>query len=780
MPRTLRIAFFVVLGMGLAAAALTARARAAGSGPSAAPITITLEFPADRLQLDRSMGYDLVTLTGAGYLSAAGEPQLPADGVRVALPNGFAATGVRIIDSQWTTIPGTFSILPAQPPLPTSQASTVDPTPPNPRIYASSTLYPGDLVRLVGQTDLAGQGMAALDVTPLQYVPSEGQLRLATSITIEIEGREGYVCGDYLPAAASVATQEAYAERVRGMVVNPESVRLTAGTSLSGGRALEAGTYDYVIIAPPDFVTNFEPLAEWKTQKGVPARIVTTTWIYNSGGYPGTNEEKVRAFIIDANATWGAVYFLLGGDTSVVPTHWWVTPVDPYNIPEDTFYADFDGDWTVEVHVGRVTARYEPTVYVLVDKFLGYERRVPRTDFARRALMLGFDLDDGTTGELTKEYIATTYAPSSLALTRIYDSHSGNHRTLTLAALNDGQNVVNHIDHCAYDLIGLGSYHHNWNYSAADINASHNGDRQTLFYSVGCFPCAFDQITCIAEAWAQKSGGGGHAFIGNTRYGWYNPGNPHTLSNRYDEKFFQMLWSNGLYHQGESFTAHKNSFYPSDDTYRYIFRELSLLGDPELPIWTADPESLVVTYAPTMPVGCHAYTVHVAQVGGAPVSGARVCLWKEADVYGVALTNAAGDALFDPNPTSEGSVLITMTAHNALHDQGTIPVTGSSGVADGPSVVRGVRLLPAQPSPFAGTTTLGYDLPTSGPVTLQVYDLAGRHVRTLARETAVSPGTHRVIWDGLDTQGRPVPAGIYVCRLDAGTASITERLIRLR
>lgn len=772
MLRLLWITVFVGLSAGMAAAA--------GGGSAVTPLTITIEYPIDRLQFDRSMGYDLVTLSGAGFLSAPGEPQLPADGVRVALPSGMAATGVRVIDSRWTTIPGTFSILPAQLPLPTSQIPAPEPMPPDPQIYTSSARFPGELVRFVGQTDLAGQAMAALEITPLQVVPSAGELRLATAITIEIDGTDGYVCGDYLPAAASVATQETYAARVREMVVNPESVRLTAGAPRGGDRALEAGNYDYVIIAPPDFVTNFEPLAEWKTQKGVPAKIVTTTWIYNSGGYSGTNEEKIRAFIIDANATWGAVYFLLGGDTNVVPTHWWTTPVDPYNIPEDTFYADFDGDWTVEVHVGRLSARYEPTVYILVDKFLGYEQRVPRTDFARRALMLGFDLDDGTTGEIAKEYIAANYAPPTLELTRIYDSHTGNHRTLALAALNAGQNVVNHIDHCNYDIIGLGSYNHDWHYTSADINASTNGDRQTMFYSVGCFPAAFDQITCIAEAWEQKSGGGGHAFIGNTRYGWYNPGNPHTLSNRYDEKFFQLLWVNDLHRQGECFTAHKNSFYPSDDTYRYIFRELSLLGDPELPIWTADPESLVVTYAPTLPLGCRDYTVHVAEVGGSPVAGARVCLWKEADVYGVALTNAAGDALFDPNPTSEGPMRVTMTAHNALHHQGTATVTGSSDVPEAPGTARALRLRPAQPSPFAGVTTLGYDLPSGGAVALRIYDLAGRQVRLLVREAAARAGTHQVVWNGLDDDGRTVPAGVYVCRLEAGTASVAERLIRLR
>jgi hypothetical protein len=652
--------------------------------------------------------------------------------------------------------------------------------PPDPRIYASGALYPADLVRFLRQTDLAGQGMVVLEVTPLQFLPGEGRLRLATSITIEIDGTWGYVCGDYLPSAASATTREAYAARARSMVVNPEDVRLSPGGPPRLERALEPGDYDYVVISPPDFVTNYEPLAEWKTQKGVPAKIVTTTWIYNNGGYAGTNEEKIRSFIIDANATWGAVYFLLGGDTNVVPTHWWTTPIDPYNIPEDTFFADYDNDWTVEVHVGRVAARYAPTAYVLVDKFLGYEKQPPRTDFARRTLLLGFDLDDESEGEATKEYIATQYLPPTLDVTRIYDSHSGNHRTLALEALNAGQNLVNHIDHCVSNLIGLGSYHHDWNYSEVDINASHNGARQTLFYTTGCFPCAFDQNTCIAEAWEQKSGGGGHAFIGNTRYGWYNPGNPHTLSNRYDEEFFRALWINGRYRQGDCFTAHKNSFYPTDDTYRYIFRELTLFGDPELPLWTADPESLVVTYAPTLPVGSRAYTVHVAHVGGGPVAGARVCLWKEGDVYRVALTDSGGDADFDPNPASEGPMLVTMTARDALCHEGVVTVTGASDTPESPGALPAVRLLPAQPSPFSRTTTICYELPAGGPVRLQIYDLAGRRVRTLVQQSAASPGAHRVVWDGRDAQGIPVPAGVYACRLEAGATRVTERVIRLR
>ena len=36
------------------------------------------------------------------------------------------------------------------------------------------------------------------------------------------------------------------------------------------------GDYDYVIITQDSWVSAFQPLADWKTQKGVPATIVTT------------------------------------------------------------------------------------------------------------------------------------------------------------------------------------------------------------------------------------------------------------------------------------------------------------------------------------------------------------------------------------------------------------------------------------------------------------------------------------------------------------------------
>lgn len=125
-------------------------------------------------------------------------------------------------------------------------------------------------------------------------------------------------------------------------------------------------------------------------------------------------------------------------------------------------------------------------------------------------------------------------------------------------------------------------------------------------------------------------------------------------------------------------------------------------------------------------------------------------------------------------------MLVTMTARDALCHEGVVTVTGASDTPESPGALPAVRLLPAQPSPFSRTTTICYELPAGGPVRLQIYDLAGRRVRTLVQQSAASPGAHRVVWDGRDAQGIPVPAGVYACRLEAGATRVTERVIRLR
>ncbi len=82
-------------------------------------------------------------------------------------------------------------------------------------------------------------------------------------------------------------------------------------------------------------------------------------------------------------------------------------------------------------------------------------------------------------------------------------------------------------------------------------------------------------------------------------------------------------------------------------------------------------------------------------------------------------------------------------------------------------------------NPFTAVTTLAYELPAGAAVRLQVFDLGGRLVRTLidAPQTA---GRYQVAWDGRDGAGLLAPTGVYLSRLQAGTAEATTKLILTR
>jgi hypothetical protein len=89
----------------------------------------------------------------------------------------------------------------------------------------------------------------------------------------------------------------------------------------------------------------------------------------------------------------------------------------------------------------------------------------------------------------------------------------------------------------------------------------------------------------------------------------------------------------------------------------------------------------------------------------------------------------------------------------------------------------GALTLAAAPNPFNPRVTVSYAAAGGGPVRLEVYDLRGRHLRTLAASGAP---TGQRVWDGRDGTGRAVPSGVYELRLQAGTRTASRRVTLVR
>ena len=81
----------------------------------------------------------------------------------------------------------------------------------------------------------------------------------------------------------------------------------------------------------------------------------------------------------------------------------------------------------------------------------------------------------------------------------------------------------------------------------------------------------------------------------------------------------------------------------------------------------------------------------------------------------------------------------------------------------------------AHPNPFNPETEIVFSMVAPGRVSLSVYDLSGRRVRTLVDE-ARSAGNHHVTWRGQDDSGRSVSSGVYLAVIRQGDRREALRL----
>lgn len=85
------------------------------------------------------------------------------------------------------------------------------------------------------------------------------------------------------------------------------------------------------------------------------------------------------------------------------------------------------------------------------------------------------------------------------------------------------------------------------------------------------------------------------------------------------------------------------------------------------------------------------------------------------------------------------------------------------------------------PNPMNHNARVEFDLATKGEVSLEIYDAAGRRVRSLLSRETLGSGPHSLTWDGKDDRGRRLPSGQYMYRLKtAGGKGSSEKVLVLQ
>ena len=138
----------------------------------------------------------------------------------------------------------------------------------------------------------------------------------------------------------------------------------------------------------------------------------------------------------------------------------------------------------------------------------------------------------------------------------------------------------------------------------------------------------------------------------------------------------------------------------------------------------------------------------------------------------------AGTEWQDPDRDDTG-VYYKVTVIDAAGNESAPAGNGTPTGTGQPSLPSAFALYQNMPNPFNPTTLIRYDVPTAGGhVTLRVYDVVGRLVRTLVDE-AQTPGAKAISWNGRTDAGRRVASGVYFYRLRAPGFEKTLKMIVL-
>lgn len=682
-----------------------------------------IRFMPDQVRFEQRDGKTVLQAPGATHEDRAGRPDIPWLGRALAVPDGQKVTAVEVIGIETSPIATGVKIEPA--PRPVAGSFKIERTAPDPAFFASDTPQPAVAAELGVQGWQRGQHEVWLKVAPVRWSPRSGLLERVTSIrvrlTLETDGAD-----DHLVRQRVVAEwEDDHGPTLLGAPRRPATMSLSA-RSLQGRAqpfsatqipSLMGSPVQYVIVTNNTMAAEFQRLADWKTQSGIPAVVRTVEWIRSQ--YPGGADdgEKIRKFLQDAYARWGTKWVLLGGDTDVIPARYGFTtfynngPPDNGNyIATDLYYSCLDGNWNADgdsiygegyvsadipgdnadlmpdVFVGRATTVSADDAKKFVDRVFQYSR-TPVGDYETNVLMFGEVLfpQDWRPGDfvsidgasLIEEVLPTFNGHPEFHVARLYENYTEPTYTpgalqetkqAVLDSLDRGYGIAVHVGHGYRNTMSVGS----GTLDNGDASGLTNGNRLINLYAIDCTSNAID-FPSIGEAFMSAKNGGMVSNIGSTNFDFPTAGRV------YQDEYFQLLVQDSVTSIGEAQAMQKLPYVPFsiyDGVNRWTQMTLLLLGDPEMKIWTNTPRTLTVSGPASMPLSDSTITVNV-KVAGVNLANARVTAYRANTDFSTGTTNASGNVTLPFRPDTLGTLTLTVTAFNCRPYQTNVTITGT-------------------------------------------------------------------------------------------------------
>jgi len=760
-------------------------------------------------QVTNSGDFQLINFSNTKLSGMAGEPSLPYHAVSMLLPPGHAAQSIEIIGLHEKEIPGIYKLFPGQYVKPISGDTKAEFVI-NQAVYNSSSAYPATPAGMLSTEYLNGYALALSVFTPIQYYPASGRVTYFSEIKVKIN-------------SSPDASSEKALENLRPNPDDIDHIRLVTQnhTMLDAyPKSSESipGDYEILIVTPQAFCNAFESLRYLYLKRGLRMNIISTDSVYNEH-QAVTPKESIRNFIIQEYQNHGIQYVLLGGDIEHIPYAPFYCTVQSSSlyqssdIPADLYYSALDGTWNddgdsrwgemdeddllPELAVGRLPFSSAGDLDRMLHKIIQYQDYPVLSELDRPLLAgeklwtdpdtWGCDYMDLLLGHHEDNGYITNGIPDDQDIQKLYDRDlypSTWSNADLLAAINSGTSFVHHSGHADYYSVMKMTDYMITNENFTGVNGvNHN---YTLVYTHGCNCGGFDQSDCIAERMVFIDNFAA-AFVGNSRYGWFNEGTTEGPSEHLHREFVDALFADRYFRIGRTHMESKIASAPwvnapdqhEPGALRWCYYDCNLLGDPAMGIWTDEPVEIIVDYPEHIDIGSASMTVSV-MTDGNPAARMTCTVIQDSVLLGAADTDSLGFAeiIFDKILSDSGRAELFVSGYNRNPVSFPVHINQTSAIAVKEFIPVTTSLLGNYPNPFNGQTTISYQIAEAGRVQIALFNALGQEI-CLLEDGFKNAGKYKLHFDAI--QSLNLPSGIYFYSLTTDRGFVeNKKLILLK
>jgi len=727
-----------------------------------------------------------------------GQPVLPYSQVKILLPPGESVDRLEVSGMDAVEIPGIYQLLPQQNVQPVSKGPSgifIRDT----EVYSKNAAYPAALSGHIVTAFLNGHSFALSTFTPVQYNPATGSLSYYSKVKVTVYTK---TTDDALAALKNLKQTSQIVNEINNFSDNPEML-----SSYAADNSTSVDDYEILIVTTPAFTGSFESLRTNYLTEGLRSQVVSTDLISQS--MTGVDlQEKIRNFIIQEYQQHGIQHVVLGGDDEFIPHRGFWCQVqssslyEDSNIPADLYYSALDGNWNTngnnlwaepgeddllpDISVGRLTFKTETELQSMLHKSVSYQFSPVAGEFQKVLLagenlynspmtwgsdylnlLIGLHSDNGYT---------TSGIPATFSLNEMYDENANWTGNDLINTLNQGYPFLDHVGH-ANETYVMKLYNTDIT-DARFYNVNGIVHNYAVVYTHGCMCGSFDYPydDCIAER-IVKINNFAAAFVGNSRYGWFNEGTTEGPSAHLNREFTDALYADKLNRIGRAHMESKIATAPwvtapgqwEPGALRWCFYDCNVLGDPAMAIWTNNAISITTTYPASIPEGSTSMDVNVKSAGFG-VNGLSCVLLTGGVYQGKGITDAQGNAslAFD-SPLTHGAADLVVSGYNCLPTTYSVTITGNTGIAENQPPSSGLTVAV---NPVTDQLKLNYQIPVSETVSISVTAADGKTI-ILKQAGMEMAGSHSFTFDASSFS-----PGVYLCSLRSGKNLMNTSFIR--